>query len=446
MRSDSTKSDRIIITIVLLYFLPYIPGTTFRLDQFIGLTFIVLLIVLAFRPQGLVLESFEEKLLVGAALLSSTYISLRFLVDLWIPLKVANYQYQLLGGAAIWVVCRKHFLESWRVFLFTLLILSVPVNLYSVFQYSQPNHWITDFLLLIYNGPGEEFYSVNTVLGDNTFISDHQTIAAIEVLSGTSMTSIFTGKHSLAMFCCLIITLASGALRDPRLHSREKMISIVAIVSSVIGGVFSTSKIFIVGAPILGLMIVPWRQVMVKPKTILGSAIIFVASVVWMGLIGREIGVVDNILNRVLGGDLDKLFITRYGEYGYFADAIGDLTSPLTLLFGHGSSSGELSLGLADSQFRSVLLLGGIPYFLLYFAFILFIQWVCWVRRWDSAYAWPFFSLGVVLLLAGSGIEVYWQARVASLWVICQFIFVVSDQSATPEFYWSDSGAMRSSR
>lgn len=410
-----------VIILTLLFFGPYFPGTPYRIDQFLGVAYILLLAMHFLVNGRLRFYSRSEKVLTVLAFLVVIYTFLRVLSDFKLPLQIVNYQLHLATGMALWYFHRNLLISGRSLFVISLLTVSIPITLFSAFQYFYVDHPVTLFLLDWYNGPGKESY-------DTSFLGEvgegRNTIAAMTVLTGTSMTSIFTGKNSLAMFCLFIIAIAMGARRDTFLIGLPpKAIANIALASAAIGGFFSTSKVFFFGIIIYSTLIFftssAWRKA-VK----LGAAMLMAIALIAAAFtLGDELRVLGDLIRVIQGVDIFRIFLTRFGEYGYLTQYNYVFYEPLTWIAGHGAEAGGFLI--SDSHYRAVLVFGGLPFFFIFSSFVLYLLVQNWKARRLSPYALPFFALGVTLLFSAIGIPVYWTARIVPLWVVANVLLAV---------------------
>lgn len=416
---------RFIWLFILLFFLPYYPGTSFRIDQFLGITYILAIPCLLFTKKVLKFESKPEMILTLIAFLVVIYTFLRVLADFSIPLRIINYQLYLACGMGIWYVHHNTFTAGKNIFIKSLLVISIPISLFAVFQFYFKDSALTHFLLTWYNGEGSEDYEITA----NGMHETYNNLAAIEVLTGTSMTSIFTGKHSLAMFCMFIISLGLGAKHDDSMTSRSKNIAIAAILAAIIAGFFSTSKIFFFGIIIMFGLYYFCNLSKDTIFAVIAKILLVVFFSITAIVLGDELRVLGNIINTVLSGDVLNIFSSRFGSDGYLSQYASVLNQPITWIAGLGAQAGAMKI--SDNQFRSILLIGGLPYFFLFFSFIIYLLILNWRSRFHSPYSLPFFSLGIALLFSSLGIEVYWQARTVPLWILANVLLAIPKSAGT---------------
>lgn len=415
---DSTKA----YLLVVLFFMPYFPGSTFRPDHLYGIACIALLFAYFAahgRTQGRLVGS--ERAIIGLTLIAFAWSIARLLVDADFPLQLTNYLTCFLVGVAVWHTHRNLIIRRANDIIFAVTLFSIPVNLYAIFQYAYPDHELTKLLLKIYNGPGHANYDVGMLLGDQYI--GFQTIAAGEVLGGTSMTSIFTGKHSLATFSLFSLALAIGVATDASYRTgRRSYLYVIALAAAIAGGILSTSKVFVLGAPIYFVGLALFYLRMKRASYALGILVVLVAAIIGASLMSDRFYVLGNILEAVSSGNVDRLFESRYGAQGYLTEHSQVFQDPLVWLVGMGAEAG--SAKISDSQFRSIVLIGGIPYFLAFFAVPVYLLHAMWRARRLSMLAVSFFCLGIAYFAASTGIEVYWQARTIPLWMLVNLVIM----------------------
>lgn len=413
---------RLTALFVLLFFMPYWPGTPFRIDQFIGIIYLVFFVLSLYSSRVIAGLDWGIGNLAMVAFWAIVYISTRIILDGKFDAgtaKIFNYQIYFAAGLSIFIFHRKRLIQTKDIFVNAILMISIPISLFALFQFYFTDHYLVTLLLEWYGGHGDAAYASE--------YTDLETLAAIEVLSKTSMTSIFTGKHSLAVFDLFVIALAVGAHGEGNRTRNGRYFLKVVIVLALISGWLSTSKIFFFGIAIFFVLALDVGRLMAKAGTIALGVCFGLVSLTYFS---EEMRVLNDLVELVLSGNIFEIFSSRFGggtDVGYLGDKMEILFEPLTLFLGQGAWAGKYSL--SDSQFRSALLIGGIPYFLLIYGFVIYLLILNWRARHELPYARPFFALGMAYLIGGTGIECYWQARTVPLWIVANLLLAVPQRA-----------------
>ncbi len=365
----------------------------------------ILVILLLVGRLSRVGASIKKLILLSA--LPLCYLSLRLAIDFDFNSKVLAYQIHFLGGIAIFVIFKNFISENaLRVFA-GLLLFSILINLYPVIQWFFESYSPVSFLLELYGGPPSEDYS-----------GELPTLAAHEVMHKSAMTSIFTGKHTLAQFSLLIAAVSVSVYN----MGKHRLLAVLAFICAGIGGVLSFSKIFLFGFPLFLLMISARRMSTIKLIAILATTIMIVVLLEVITPLLDTAYVLQDILIAILDGDVFSLTASRFGDDGYLTEANFIFDEPITWMWGQGAAAGLYRM--ADNQYRSILLLGGVIYFIAYLAPIILLSKLLLRRDAGQNYLFPLFSYSIVIFIAGIGVEVFWQPRIVSLWVVICLTFI----------------------
>lgn len=389
-----------------IFFLPYLYGTQYRMDVLFELFSIIILIIQLLLGKINKLGASIKKLIL-LSVLPLCYLSLRLAVDFDFNSKVLVYQIHFLGGIAIYVTF-KNFISKNSLRIFAgLLLFSILINLYPVIQWNFESYSPVSFLLELYGGLPSEDYT-----------GELPTLAAHEVMHKSAMTSIFTGKHTLAQFSLLIAAVSVSVFN----MGKYRLLAVLAFICAGIGGVLSFSKIFLFGFPLLLLIISARRMSLIKLIAILATTIMIVVLVEVITPLLDSIYVLQDVFIAILNGDVFSLIESRFGEDGYLTEANFIFYEPITWMWGQGAAAGLYRM--ADNQYRSILLLGGVIYFIAYLAPIIMLSNLLFRRDACQKYLFPLFSYSIVIFIAGIGVEVFWQPRIVSLWVVICLAFI----------------------
>ncbi|MFQ5786657.1 MAG: hypothetical protein ACE5H1_01620 [Thermodesulfobacteriota bacterium] len=280
------------------------------------------------------------------------------------------------------------------------------INLYGFFQFLYLDHPIVVHVLNMYGGVGTEEYAYNT-------------IAATTMFGGRRFVSIFSGMHSYAIFNLLTLAVSIGLMK---LNNRGKWLNglaIASLIGSILGGLLSASKSFFFGALVfLIVYCLIERKSVGNALKVSFSLLLFI---IITFLLYAESRIIRDLVNIVTSLNFSAIFYSRYSSEGYLRDVMAITFKPFTLMFGLGGEA--FNYKYSDSQFRQVLLVGGI---LLFFVFYSFIAYLCDINyrfRKLSIFGAPFFSLGIALLFIGIGIAAHIQARIIPLWLLFHLTF-----------------------
>lgn len=390
--------------IIILFFLPYFPGTPYRLDVFLEISLILIYGVICS------LKIFHNGSKVNAflflAALPLFFISFRLLADLAFDPKIIIYQIHIFAGGALYFSLRRIIRLDWLKSIRVLVLFGIITNMYALFQWLWESSPLVQILLELYGGVASSDYT-----------GDFGTLSALEVMTKSSMTSIFTGKHTLAQFSLLILALSQILWRA----KQSRRLAAFGIISSIVGGSFSFSKVFFFGLPIYMIMSIffSYRRSLRKK---LGELLILSTSVAMMSAIMYDSSyVLSGIFSAIVESGGLSLLDSRYGLDGYLTEKNYIFSDLLTWLFGQGADAGQYRM--ADNQYRSLILLGGIPYLILFIAPILYLWHLMHKSSRIHAFTSPLLSYNTMLFFAGIGVEVFWQPRIVTLWV---FIVLVT--------------------
>ena len=265
--------------------------------------------------------------------------------------------------------------------------------------------------------------------GDNSYAyEDFSTISALTLLGGGQAVSIFSGVQGLAIFDLFIIAIAYGALYDKQFIGRMRVAALFSLLFALIGGALSGSKTFFFGLLILFSIVgsasmttseKPLRHFLIFTFSVLAFVVIY-------KLASSELRVTRDVWNLFLEFRFLGLFESRFGFLGgegYLSDVIAKTFEPTTLLWGLGSFAVDYKY--TDFEFRQVVLVGGIPLFVIYYGFLIYLLVLNWRSQRETSYGIPLFALGIAFLGSGIGMDTHLQARTMPLWVIANLLLAV---------------------
>lgn len=263
-------------------------------------------------------------------------------------------------------------------------------SLLTLGQFIQPDSPIVDWFLSSYGGPKSPDY---------IWLGHLSNIPEILVKSGAAMVGLFTGKHSLALFCLFVELISVKSSLSPKAL-------IVVRVLNVIAGFLSASKIFVFGIVIVSLL-------SVKKNVLLLVTLLFFA--MFFFLFGLDHRVLENVISILVEGDFFRIFESRYGNDGFF-EKYNDIFSELTVwIVGLGSQAGPYKV--SDNLYRSLVLLGGLPMLLSTLYVFMSLANFCRSREKN------FFLFLIILFLAGLGVPSFWSSRTILIFFVMVFSY-----------------------
>ena len=407
-------SNRIFVFfLIAMFFGPYFPGTPFRVDQIIGWAYICAFGM--YFVKGVRFGSATEKKIMTLSLI----ILIIAFCRIWIDFTHFRFSFQFTNqysyfavGACIYYFHKKRLRSGREMFVRGLLCASIIINAYAMVQSSSPGSPYVQTVADWYGGDKkiegglEAFGSIS-----------HLVIAAGRV------TSIFNIIQAYAIFNLIIIALALGARRDINLARKDKILALAALIFAIVGGVLSVSKVFILGG---GIMFLILGIFLMSNKAIKELALILLTGFLFGAVfvyVAEQNRVLSGILDLVVSGDIMRVFLSRFGgggEVGYLDESMAITFELQTLLYGLGVFAGEHHY--SDFGYRQILILGGLPLFILFYGLVIYILMLNWRNRKISPYAMTFFALGVALLAAEIGIACHIQGRVIPIWMLLNLV------------------------
>jgi hypothetical protein len=386
-----------------------------------GWIYISLLIVVLLMKQHIVFVSPFEKRLTLLALLIVIFVSFRVFISMAnyrSAFQMANQFSYFAVGAAIFYFHRRYLMESKEFVITTVLAISIIVNLFALFQHLYPNHAIVQKALYWYGGVGSDSYAMG----------EHSTLAAICVLIAGRYTSIFSGMHTLGIYNLFVVCVAFSCLNDSQFRQIPRYLFIFVLLLAFLGGALSTSKVFILGVIILLFILILCAIRSVKrPSAVIIASLVLVTV---FSYVASKSPIVENIIDKLLRGQVFSFLHSRFGssgQPGYLTDVMDITFKPRTLLYGLGTYAAYYKY--SDCQLRQVIILGGIPLFVLYYGFLVYLLVLNWRVRMSSCYGLPFFALGFTFLFSGIGMPTHLQARVIPLWMLTNLMLAIPEHS-----------------
>jgi hypothetical protein len=419
MNSKSTPIKPLLLFVLLLsFFGPYYPGTSFRADQVIGWCYIVALFILPLMNGGrYAIAKAREPVVFFLAVGILIFVLFRIFVDMTSlggALQLAN-QYSLIAfGYALYYFHKDYLRNEWRSLVVAFLIISILINLYAVYQFLDTESPFVTLVFDYYGGKEDDRYE------------DFRTVAELSVRGGGRFTSIFSGMHSLGVFNLLTFAVSVGAAISKKEYPKYFSVVVLALLFSIIGGVLSTSKTYYFGAIII-LMVAFATSGLKFTKMHLYGMFMMVAAACFVAFVSEDLPMVARpflLLFGDDGGGVAGIFATRFGgadTVGYF-DNVADVTSDITTwVFGFGDQA--FNYKYADFEYRQILLVGGGGLLILFYGFCGYLAYLNYISiRSDNSFARPFLGLSIAFLIAGVGMPVHLQARIIPLWVMLSLL------------------------
>jgi hypothetical protein len=417
---SAEPSRWLLILLLLAFFGPYYPGTPFRLDQIIGWLYILLFISLLFAPRAPFRAGIQAKLAAWALIILAMALLRLFCYfdNLRAAFQIANQFSYFAAGMALFLVHETAWRRHRRLVVSWVLWATIALNAFALLQLLHPEHPLVQGVLDWYGGVSSEEFG------------NFGTMAALSVLGARQATSIFVGAQGLAIWNLMGIALASGALADTQ--ARARGLAMVAIAMSLIGGALAGSKTFLFGLLILFALLGFSSGAMRSGRLIF----FLLVSVLFLGIykyFADELPVTGDVWNLLVEFRWLNALSSRFGSAGsegYLTDVMYKTFEPFTLLFGLGSSAVDYKY--TDFQFRQVVLVGGLPLFIVYYGFLLYLLSINWRARRTVAYGLPLFSLGVAFLITGIAMDTHLQARTIPIWILLNLLLSVPASQSHP--------------
>ncbi len=388
------------------FFLPYIGSSRLRVDVVVGYLCVALL---PFRIRLKELTSIE-RLALSAALACALWSGARIaLVDEAFTERVVQFTYCTfpITALATFIVLRP-WLGTMEQLVTDLIPMSILVNLVAFEQARDPASGLNEQVFSLYGGYNITTYSVGS-------------LAEFEVKYAGRCTGIFNGMHVLALFDVMILVLVLATLSGPRPSRIRQLLNALAGIAAFIGGVLASSKSFYYGAAVATLAMLLLRQIP-------GS--IWLA--IWTGLGGlalRQVlsassfaDITVDYFESVRAPSFDSTLGSRFGHGGFLRSTIDTiLDKPLILLV--GSSFEEPGLTMADNAYLGLIVVGGIPLLILFYASVLLPAFDALrrVMAGERRLA-PIVAMTAAFLAIGIGIPSLQTGRIAPLFYLLMFV------------------------
>lgn len=411
--------------LILHFFLPYIPGTRYRVEVFtlfLGLLF-------PLRRKGTV-STRDTDLVVFTGL--SAFWSLLRVGMLPHPHGVPataihwiNLNFPFLA-TCFYLLLRDTLQRHRRTLLKTVLVVGVANNLVAVAQCYFPDWPYHSLIYANYGGTISADYDDVLSQFTTTAMSNAEFLARM----GGRYTGILVSSHMLSVFNVWLIGTSYALARDARSTVPEQVFAVLSLGLAVVGGILSGGKMFYLGVVMMfaALLIVRRQFTLVIYGGLLATAVFGVAT-----RFLREDSEVRMAFDRVLSGDLDRILGTRFASDGYLRDTLDRFATDCNLLV-LGTGANLENLIVADSLFLLPLATGGIPQVLLYVWPMVWLLRELWRRSGEPGEYLPvLFSLHASFLVSGIGVPVYQMGRIAPLlWIVTLAYVFAPPATAVP--------------
>jgi hypothetical protein len=312
----------------------------------------------------------------------------------------------------------KDFLNNnWHRILKVIFLFSIVINVIAVMQYFNIQRSFLEWLMTHYGGETNADYG------------EMGSVAAITTFLAHRAVSIFAHPMAFAVHNLTLISLIAGILKSPSLNHKFKNRSglILIMLFNIAGGIFSMSKTYFFSLIFMGGLyflsaILSGR---IKLKSVVITAILGVILIIAGAKTVGENRYIKGTLNLIASGDFDVIFASRFSESGYLqtSGAIDAAFETPNFIYGMG---GNISNYLwSDSGYLQVLMVGGIFYFLVYYAFIFYLIYQLYKKNNKGNKLCS--SLAILfgtLLLANSGVFVFIFPRIGMMLFIVTFFFL----------------------
>lgn len=346
----------------LLFFLPYLGGTQFRVDQLLGVGAIVWLAIAASRGDieipSTVVTMLKWSLLILIWAIVLTAVTPGKVIH---GMQLINSFSSLAGGVAIYVVIRKHLVNGVRPFLAVSLIFSILINAFAYYLWVEWNNPLISKYLELYGGASSAAYG------------EFGTIGAISQYAGR-VTSVFPHSQAFALYNLMIFAVGSSAFFNLK-GVFGKVLGAVAVGMSVLGGILSSGKTYTFCLILMFIFQLLWTIPMFvrRPKINLYFVGMLVAGVLIAQNFISENRYLRSQIETISQMDAGKVLDTRIGSQGYLikSGTVAAMLEPIPLMVGMGG--GVSNYAWSDNGYFQVLMFGGIPFFLCFYGYLIYI-------------------------------------------------------------------------
>jgi len=316
-----------------------------------------------------------------------------------------NHTFSLLSICLFLVFFRQ--LSSVRRLLIPLWLVSLFANGMALIQWLFPQSWING---IIFDGYGGTY-------GRRHLIADSYAEFLIEYAG--RYTGIFNGMHALGLFNVLVIGLTIAHLSGGRIRlTPTNCLAALGFLGCIVGGILSASKTFYFGTAAMMATLLLIRRL--KIVHLLWLAPLAGAAAAFTLKTAERKSAISNYFNAFASMDFSGVMTSRYGESGYLTKTLNLMAAdPATVFVGRGAETGQISL--ADSAYISPVVLAGIPFFVFFFAPILYLLRANFLRMREADW-WcgVMFAVLLTVLIIGVGIPTLQHGR------ITMFVLVVN--------------------
>ena len=403
---ETSKWSRIFPYIAVgVFFLPYISGGV-RPDNMLLLLLIILspfLVFLKIEKEllGMLLLAVAPFFLICARLFFENYLH-----PFGWSAKIIN-QYSMFFSSILYFIFIRRFCSQ-NAFFRAFAIIAAIVCVYGLIQLLFPHSLLVTHLIPLYAGQPEQIRELSKVE---------------QALRNLRASSIFVQPSTFGAFALLANAVAVWGMKNTS-AKRFKYL----MVFSVIGGIASVTKTYLLGAMLFFLYL--YGKNIFTIKRLLHACALFFFIFFGIDIVSK--GYFSAILEKMVRlGVFQALFGTRFGAGGTITSGMHQITSLNGLLVGGGSETRFLFY--ADSMPYMLLLLSGFAFLVVFYLPILFLLFLT-IRSKVTAYLKrPFVGLNLVYLFLSLAFPIYIQARLFPLFVILCLYFLFESKALYPE-------------
>lgn len=319
---------------------------------------------------------------------------------------------------------RRWLAENHDQVVIALLLVSIPLNVYAVFQILDPWNGIHDMVFSLYGGKaGENFAALGA-----------QSWAEGLVRYAGRATSIFNTSQALALFNLIVGCLAVFRLLEQSARAatggKLQILILVALFVSILGGLASATKSYNLGF----LFAAVWVLFSMRRVSHFVLGIVMAGGIAGLvAVIFSDAPMVQAYILRVTEGDYLSSRYGGDGEEGHLSQTVEFLfANPSTFLLGVDRATAAIKYG--DTLFLPPLLSGGVAVFLLFFGQLAMLYRLTHLNKRDFA---PYRLAFLVFLLAGLGIQTFMISSVTPFLILLMlaiwFRLVEQGARSTPQ-------------
>lgn len=375
----------------VLFFLPYIGTTHFRVDQFLGAGAILMVFIWSlYRP----IPVFPE---LGTLFKWSFGIFIWAAVEAFITpgkfiwaLQFINSFSCFAGGTALFILLQRQVQKDVRVFLLVSLLASILLNGLAAYMWLHDDSDFSAKIIANYGGATDASYGELGTLGAISFY-------------GGRIPSLFPHTQAFGVYDLLILAVASYTIYLAR-GWVGRTICICAVFMSFVGGILSGSKTYafclILVVVFYGIIALP--GFLKRPRLNFYYLALVILPVLVAVYFYNENRFLRDEIDVLAHLDWDGTMGTRIGSEGYLVKSgtIRAMLQPSSLLFGMGGWVSNYAW--ADNGFFQVLMFGGIFFFGVFYSYLAFLI-TRFLRHFEDRSSQLFLALYLALVCGNVG-------------------------------------------